>query len=129
MRLRELNPRQVVTITRSDSLRDAAKHLVDDDIGVLVVFEPRGLVGIFSERDLARAVADGVDMEYAEVGEYMTSAPVVSDVDSPVGDVIAKMNIHGIRHVVVVENDGKDVMGVVSMRDVIRLLGSVWPEL
>jgi CBS domain-containing protein len=127
MRLRELNPRQVVTVTKSDSLRDASKHLIDDDIGVLVVFEPRGLVGVFSERDLARAVADHADLDYSEVGEYMTTSAVTADIGSPVGEVIAKMNTHGIRHVVVM--DDKDVVGVVSIRDVIRLLGSVWPEL
>lgn len=127
MRIRELNPRTAITVSRGESLRGAAKLLVDDDIGVLVVFGAGGLVGIFSERDLARAVADGADLDDEPVAEYMTEAPVTVEYDAGIGDAIAKMNDFGVRHVVVV--DGHDVEGVVSIRDLLALLGSVWPEL
>lgn len=127
MRLKELKPRMPVTIAKAESLTSAGKLLADEEIGALVVFEPHGMAGVISERDVVRAVADGCDLDATEVCEYMTSAPVVIDDDALVGDAIAKMNESGIRHVVVT-SDG-DVSGVISMRDVVALLADHWLEL
>jgi len=127
MRIEELKPREAITVEPSESLLEAAKHLADDDIGALIVFSSRGPVGVFSERDLARAVADEVDVTFAQVGDYMTESPITVDLRSGLGDAIAKMNDFGVRHVVV--TDENDVVGMVSMRDLVALLGTVWPEL
>lgn len=120
MKIKELKPRMPVTITKSESLASAAKLLSDEDIGALVVYEPQGLAGIISERDIVHAVADGLNLVETEVCEYMTQAPVVSQDDAVIGDAIAKMNDSGIRHVVVM-SDG-DVTGMISMRDAVALL-------
>ncbi|MBK5227126.1 MAG: CBS domain-containing protein [Actinobacteria bacterium] len=127
MKIKELRPRMPVTIPKSESLGAAAKLLADEDIGALVVFEPNGLAGVISERDIVRAIADGCDLAEIEVCEYMTEAPVVAEDDAVIGDAIAKMNETGIRHVVIV-TDG-DVSGMISMRDIVALLGTGWPEL
>jgi CBS domain-containing protein len=127
MRVGDLKPRTAITITRGETLRAAAKHLADDDIGALVVFDATGAVGIFSERDLARSVADGADLDDEPVDEYMTEAPVTIPCDSGLGGAIARMNEFGVRHLLVV--DGGDVVGVISMRDLLALLGTAWPEL
>lgn len=127
MRISDLDPRSAITVDGSESLRYAAKHLADDDIGVLAVFNASGLVGILSERDLARAVADGADLDEEQVGEYMTDSPVRVEVGDAVGTAIAKMNEFSVRHLVVV--NGGDVVGMLSMRDLIALLGTAWPEL
>jgi Predicted signal-transduction protein containing cAMP-binding and CBS domains len=127
MKIKDLRPRMPVTISKSESLGAAAKLLADEDIGALVVFEPQGLAGVISERDIVRAVADGCDLAEVEVCEYMTEAPVVAEDDAVVGDAIVKMNETGIRHVVIV-SDG-DVSGMISMRDIVALLGTGWPQL
>ena len=127
VKVKELHPRMPVTVTKSDSLDDAARLLIEEDIGVLVVFEPHGIAGVISERDIVRAIADEVDLEETEVGEYMTEAPVVTEEEAAIGDAISKMNSSHIRHVIVL-SDG-DVSGVISMRDVVGLLGTDWPEL
>ena len=127
MRVKELRPRMPVTITESEPLASAAKLLAEEEIGALVVYEAQGITGVLSERDVIRAVADGCDLDETEVCEYMTGAPVVTDEEAALGDAIAKMNDTGIRHVVVVS--GREVTGMISMRDLIGLLGSNWPEL
>lgn len=127
MRIKDLKPRGAITVARGETLRAAAKHLADDDIGALVVFNASGAVGIFSERDLARAVADGADLDEEQVEEYMTQSPLTVENDSGIGAAIAKMNDFGVRHLVVVEQ--RDVVGMISMRDLIGLLGTAWPEL
>lgn len=127
MRISDLKPRDPVTVSRAESLRGAAKLLVDDDIGALAVVGVTGLNGILSERDLARAVADGIDLDDESVESYMTEAPVTVDVRSGIGDAIGKMNDFGVRHLVVVDED--DVVGIISMRDLMSLMGTAWPEL
>ena len=126
MMIKELKPRMPVIITKSESLSSAAKLLADEDIGALVVYEPQGLAGILSERDIVRAVADGCDLIGTEVCEYMTEAPVVTEESAVTGDAIAKMNGSGICHVVVISDGG--LTGMISMRDVVALLGTAWPS-
>lgn len=127
MRIRDLKPRDAIGVDASETLRGAAKHLADDEIGVLVVWSSRGAIGVIGERDLARAIADGVDVDEVPVEEYMTESPVVVGMDDPLGGAVAKMNEFGLRHLVV--TDESSICGVVSMRDVVALLGTRWPEL
>lgn len=127
MRISDLKPRDPVTVGRGESLRGAAKLLADDYIGALAVLGITGVNGVFSERDLARAVADGVDLDDEPVEDYMTEAPVTVDVRSGIGDAIAKMNDYGVRHLIVL--DGDDPVGMISMRDLVALIGTAWPEL
>jgi CBS domain-containing protein len=122
MKVRDLHPRMPVTISKAENLASAARMLVDEDIGALVVYEPNGIAGVISERDIVRAVADGFDLDDTEVCEYMTEAPVASDEDAALGDAISKMNESGIRHIVV--TSGRDVSGMISMRDVVALFGT-----
>src|SRR5687767_6678710 len=126
MKVRELKPRMPVTVNKSESLRSASKLLADEDIGALVVFE-QGMRGVLSERDIVRAIADGCDLQETEVCEYMTTSPVAVDEDAPLGEAVARMNEAGIRHVVILSEGF--VSGMISMRDVIALLGTRWPEL
>ena len=127
MKIKELKPRLPVTISKSESLHEVAGLLAAEEVGALVVYEPAGISGVISERDLVRAVADGCDLETTEVCEYMTQAPIMSDDDADVSDAVAKMTHLGVRHVVVVSHG--DVSGMISMRDVVSLLGTDEPSL
>jgi predicted transcriptional regulator len=127
-KIKDLSTNGAITIDRSESLMRAAKLLADDDIGSLIVFDVSGCVGIFSERDLARAVADEVDLDDTSVEDYMTESPVEVEREAGVGDAIGKMNEYGVRHLVVTDH-GHDIVGVISMRDIFQLLGTTWPEL
>jgi CBS domain-containing protein len=127
MKVRDLKPKDAIGVSANETLRSAAKILADDEIGILVVWAARGPIGVFGERDLARAVADGAELDEIAVEEYMTESPVVVKLDDPLGDVIEKMNEYGMRHVMVA--DDSSIFGVSSMRDVVGLLGTRWPEL
>jgi CBS domain-containing protein len=127
MRISELESKHVVGISPGDTLNGAAKYLADDEIGALVVFRGSRPIGLFSERDLVRAVADDADLGETEVKEYMTQSPITVKEDASVGEAVAKMNDFGVRHVLVM--NGREAAGMVSMRDIVALFGSRWPEL
>jgi CBS domain-containing protein len=127
MKVKDLEPRSPVTVERGENLRAAAKRLADDEVGALIVLTASGAVGVFSERDLTRAVADGANLDEELVEQYMTEAPLTVGKDGTLGDAIAKMNEYGVRHLAVVEKG--DVVGMISIRDIMALLGVAWPEL
>ena len=120
MKIKEMRPKQVIWMTESDSLSEAAKCLADEEIGAVLIESASGPVGVFSERDLARAVADEVDLASTPVDEYMTRSPVEVTLESPVTEAIAAMNEFAVRHVVVC--DGDDEVGMISARDILRVL-------
>lgn len=123
MRINEIATRQVIGVAADDSLRAAAKHLADDEIGALIVFDSTGEAGIFSERDLTRAVADGVDLDDTGVEEYMTESPVHLDEKASIDEAIRAMTEHAIRHVPVSRGDA--VIGMISARDILAVVSRV----
>jgi CBS domain-containing protein len=110
----------MVTVDASDTVLNAAKLLVQNNIGLLVVSEARGdrkLAGVLSERDIIRVIASGRSLE-VPVNEVCTKNVVTVYGSSDVAEAAKAMNKHGIRHVVVVDDSGSPV-GVVSMRDLV----------
>jgi CBS domain-containing protein len=110
----------MIRIGASDTVLTAAKLLVQNNIGLLVVTEarPEGkLVGVISERDIIRVVASGRTLE-VPVNEVCTKNVVTVRGNSDVAEAAKAMNKHGIRHIVVVD-DGSRPVGVVSMRDLV----------
>jgi CBS domain-containing protein len=120
MKVRDLRPRPIVSLTLGDTLADAAKALTEEDIGALAVFDSHGVRGVLSERDLVRAIADDADFAESEIVEYMTRAPVLIDQEMSVDDAILQMYEHGVRHLIV--TDDAEPSGMISVRDVLGAL-------
>jgi len=127
MRVKDLAPRSVVAVVSGDSLTAVAKALAEDEVGDVLVYGGGGPAGVFSERDLVRAVADRVDLDETTVDEYMTASVVSVDWESSINDGVSKMNDFGIRHLVVTKEG--NVHGMISMRDLIGVFGTASPEL
>jgi CBS domain-containing protein len=120
MKIGSLASRRVVGADRYESLREACILLASNEVGALIVYDSYGPAGVFSERDLVQAVADGADLDTMTVDDYMTLAPVRIDSGSSLEEAIANMSELGVRHLAVVEDH--EVVGVVSARDVLRAL-------
>ena len=100
------------------SVLNTVKRLNEKRIGALLVMDGDHLEGIFSERDLVRLMAEkGVACLHQRVGDVMTSQVYVVKPATSVDDCMALMTEKGIRHLPVME--GKEVMGIVSNRDVV----------
>jgi len=100
-------------------LTAAASTMSDRRVGAVVVFEGDALLGILTERDILRAVAEG-RVEGARVADWMTPHPETIE-PSESTDTAATLMIHGgFRHLPVLE-EGK-VVGTVSIRDLMRVV-------
>lgn len=97
----------------------AVKRLNEKKIGALMVMEDERLIGIFSERDMVRLVADqGASCFQLRIRDVMTCQVYGVKPTTPVDECMALMTDKGIRHVPVL--DGRNVLGVVSSRDVVQ---------
>lgn len=105
---------------RSDAtVYEALELLAAKNVGAVVVADDGELVGILSERDYARKVVllDRVS-KTTKVSDIMTTDVLTVTPETVVGECMAMMTEHRIRHLPVVA-DG-EIVGVVSIGDVVR---------
>jgi CBS domain-containing protein len=104
------------------SVADAAEALVADGVGSLGVVADRRLIGIITERDVVRAIADGADAESEVVSDWMSDAPDTFSPDVDVEEAAAWLLEVGYRHMPVMD-DG-ELLGIVSIRDILWAITS-----
>lgn len=106
------------------TLSDLAGKLERECVGALAVMEGDRLGGVVSERDLVRAVAAHADPDDLWTSDVMAVEPVEIDVDEPIAVAAERMLEEGIRHLLV--TDRGELVGVVSIRDVLRVYADDW---
>ena len=112
----DLMTRDVLTVAPEDTLGEAAAKMTERGVGAVVVSDFGRLIGILSERDIMRAVADRIHSSEARVREWMTADPITATPETPVEEAGRTMLENGFRHLPVV--DGERAVGIVSLRDV-----------
>ncbi len=121
MEIRQLIKRSLVTVEDCASIRDAARVMEKHNVGLLVVVDKDGkMIGVISERDIARLVAEGVDLDKTPVKEVVKREVVTIREDESVAKAALLMKKYGIRHLVVVNSEGKPI-GVISIRDLVDI--------
>jgi CBS domain-containing protein len=121
VRVRDLPPGALLSVDPETTLAEVARKMRKDDSDSVAVMSEGRLVGIITERDLVRAIADGVDPQQARADVVMTADPATVDADDDVAVVAVKMVTLGVRHLPVVNKAGKPV-GVVSARNLVAML-------
>lgn len=116
--------RELATIARDATLREAAEHMVERRVGSLLVFESERLVGIVTERDVLKAVASG--SVGARVAELMTRNPETIEPSDSLEHAAVLMLHGGFRHLPVAE--GEQVVGILSMRDLMSVVAGEAPR-
>ena len=107
----------VLTVEPTTTLIAAVQAMNARHVGAALVLENDRLVGVFTERDVLRAVGDGLVAETV-VGDWMTRGPETIEPDESAEHAAVLMIHGGFRHLPVVA-DGK-VVGILSIRDLMR---------
>jgi CBS domain-containing protein len=110
---------EVISATADTSVADAVRLLAERRIGAVPVIEGRTVIGVFSERDVIRALAAGGPAVLEQsIRAHMTAPAVtVGPAQSALG-ALGLMTQRRIRHLPVVEGDA--VVGVVSIGDLVK---------
>jgi CBS domain-containing protein len=121
VKVSDLPPGDLLSVDPETTIGEVARQMRKGDADSVAVMSGGKLVGIITERDLVRAIADGVDPQAAKAQLVMTADPATVDADEDVSVVAVKMMRLGIRHLPVVNKAGKPV-GLVSARNLVGIL-------
>ncbi len=112
----------VWSVAPDDTVFDALEAMAELNIGAVLVLDGDDLVGILSERDYARSV-ELLERGSKEtrVSEIMTAELRTVGSASTVAECMELMTEHRIRHLPVLDDDGR-LAGVVSIGDVVKAM-------
>jgi CBS domain-containing protein len=119
MNVGDVMSKSVLSADSTTPLQVAAERMSERGVGAIIVCSNETLVGILTERDVLRAVAQG-GVEGTSVAAWMTRDPETVPPDESLSSAAALMVRGGYRHLPVVE--GSRPIGIVSIRDLMRVV-------
>lgn len=118
-RIIEDKGREVFSVTPDDSVMRVIEMMNEFNVGAVIVMEEENLVGILSERDIARRfVKLDRHPSQTKVAEIMTPNVFTIEPETTVVACMEMMTEHRVRHLPVI--DGDRVAGVVSIGDIVK---------
>jgi len=121
LKVKDLPPGRLLSVDPQTKVAEVAREMRGNDADSVAVMEDGVLVGIITERDLVRAIADGVNPTQTNASVIMTADPATVTADEDVSIVALKMMRLGVRHLPVVDGNGKP-LGLVSARNLVAVL-------
>jgi CBS domain-containing protein len=120
MQVRDGMSEVVLTVGPTHTLREAARMMTEKGIGAALVSEDDAPVpSIVTERDILLSLGHGEDPDRERVGGHMSDSVIAASPDWSLERAAAEMSRRGIRHLVVF--DGPELVGILSMRDIVRV--------
>jgi len=114
--------RQIWTISKNQSVRQALILMSEKNIGAIIIVDNNDFpIGIFSERDYARKIVlKGKSSKDTLLDEVMTKELITVTRDYKIDQCMKIMNEKRIRHLPVLEN--KKIVGIISIGDVLKIM-------
>ncbi len=114
----------VKTVTEDNTVQQTCKTMVEYNIGCIVVVKAndQALVGIATERDIVRHLAEKPISFAAPIAQIMSKPVVTIHPNGSLRDALQVMQSKDIRRLVVVSNDGKNLAGIVTDKDIFRFI-------
>lgn len=116
--VRDIMSTDLVTVERATTIAEAATVMGERGVGSALVVEDGRAAGIFTERDVLRALGSDFDAARHPVGQWMTAEPATIEAEADVREARDLMLRLGFRHLPVTE--GPALVGIVSLRDLSR---------
>lgn len=103
------------TLPGTTSIREAARHMREQQVSSVLLVEQDRLVGLATDRDLRnRVIAEGLDGQ-RPLAEIATPTPHTVQIQVPAFNVLLLMARHNIHHVPVM--DGSRLVGMITATD------------
>ncbi|MDB4189152.1 CBS domain-containing protein [bacterium] len=116
----QLSNRECFTLTEKDTLKTASNKLQTHNVGVMPVLSEhdKSVIGIISERDLARYIYKDEFSSELLVTKIMTTNIISCNLNTSVTELMEIISNHKIRHIPIIEE--KKLLGIVSIGDVVN---------
>jgi CBS domain-containing protein len=114
-----ISNRTIHYVQPKQTVFEAAKYMVDCNVGAVPVLDDTKLVGIFSERDIMkRVVTEGRNPLTTRIADVMSTEVRSVGPGASSEEAMCMMQSYGVRHLPVC--DGRTLVGFLSLRDLLR---------
>lgn len=114
-----MKAREIISVVRTDSMRFAQNLMKRNNISGVPVLEGKRLFGIISVNDIIRALEGGWIQDSCQ--QHMATNLIVLEEDMPLAFAIKYFENYTFGRFPVLNKD-RDLVGIVSQRDVMRVL-------
>jgi signal-transduction protein with cAMP-binding, CBS, and nucleotidyltransferase domain len=115
-RIDQFMEESVLSVKPEASVTDAAKFMLENKVGALLIFDGKKYLGIVTSVDLTHKVLAGeLDPAQTKVGSVLNRPLVTVDRSQTMMDAYRCMHKNNIRHLAVTSN--KKVVGMLSIKD------------
>lgn len=117
MKVRDIMTGRLETIPQNSTIRDAARKMRDQNVGMLPVELNGEIVGAVTDRDITvRVTSSGADPNKTKVDKAMSTEVLTCIEDDDLQQAAEIMEKHQIRRLMVQNNSG-DFTGIISLAD------------
>jgi CBS domain-containing protein len=114
--IRQVMTKDPVTVDATASTVDAARRMLERDLGAVIVVRDGAICGVVTDRDVVvRVVAEGRSPAETPIGDACSSELISVRPDEPLEKAVDLMRRHAVRRLPVVEHDR--AVGIVSIGD------------
>ena len=116
----KLSERKCFTLSENDTLKTVSEKLQKHNIGAMPVLstQDNNVIGIVSERDLARYISNDKFKNDLPVTKIMSKNLITCNINTSVTELMEIISNNKIRHIPIMEE--KKLLGMVSIGDVIN---------
>lgn len=128
-RVADIMTKKVVTLSPSNSLRDAVTAISTYKFRhFLVVEDDNSVVGVVSDRDVLRAINRSEDWDTTALANVMTAEPFTVRPDTPLSETVEQLIKRRINCLPVVDESGR-LCGIVTSTDLLRSFQHILEDL
>jgi CBS domain-containing protein len=118
MEIRDIMTPNPEGISSDGTIREAAHHMKDMNVGILPVVEGDSLIGVLTDRDIVtRVIAEDRDPAKTTVEEIMSRELFTCTEDTDLEEAVRNMEDNQVRRLLVTDSEGRCV-GIMSLGDI-----------
>lgn len=107
----------IVAVKKDTALEEVAKIMKEKDIGMVLIYEEKKIIGLLTDRDIVvKILANGDN----KIKEYYSENIITIDKNENIQNALDKMIKHKIKRLVV--TDKNKVVGIVSLSDLLTII-------
>ena len=124
----KLSERKCFTLSENDTLKTASEKLQKHNIGAMPVLstQDKNIIGIVSERDLARYIFNNEFKNDLPVTKIMSKNLITCNLNTSITELMEIISDNKIRHIPIMEE--KKLLGMVSIGDVVNYIIDQYKE-
>jgi signal-transduction protein with cAMP-binding, CBS, and nucleotidyltransferase domain len=112
-----------VTMNFKNSVLDIAKKMLAENISSIAITDDEGeIIGILTERDMMKVIANELPPSGISAMSLMSFPTVKVKKKAPIEEAAKIMATRKLRHLIVEDTYGKDVVGIITVTDLARYL-------